>query len=703
MPARRHPALPPRGDGMPRVTPRLQHPTATEKVRSPRPSPLLLIRRRGREEWQEEERVHQKKRKQNPLKSSDRFIPRHCSGGIAFLSFREYELVSVCISWFPLAFFCWGFRWVSRIFPLWLSWNRGLDRGVTIVRISCPRKQGDRNLGFYAMPNLTEPSSSISCFASSSYLSNGSSVYHVPGGTAPSPSPPPAAPEGGTNLEVLSLSKLSSNLERLLLDTEFDCTDAEIVVEGAPVGVHRCILAARSLFFRDLFSREGSGGNRQEGKPRYVMNELVPGGRIGREAFMVFSSYLYTGKLRAAPQDVSICVDRFCAHDACRPAIAFAVELLYASSVCQIAELVSLLQVGLLSSFFSLLFFIHMFAFVKLIDTPLVASHSKLNQLLSHCVQRVARSDLDDIALEKELPQEVAEEIRLLRRESQPNESTATVDPMHEKRTKSIHRALDSDDVELVKLLLSESGVTLDDAYALHYAAAYCDSKVVAELLDLGSATVNLKNDRGYTPLHVAAMRREPAVIVSLLTKGASALETTADGQNAVRICRRLTRAKDYFTRTEQGQESNKNKICIDILEREMMRNPMAAEDSATSPLLADDLHMKLLYLENRVAFARLFFPAEAKLAMEIAHANTTSEFTVLDKFLEDDLPDVFYLQKGSPDEQKTKKLRFCELKEDVRKAFSKDKAGSLLSGLSSSSSSSSPKRVEKHHKLARN
>ncbi|KAJ8513942.1 hypothetical protein OPV22_004376 [Ensete ventricosum] len=596
------------------------------------------------------------------------------------------------------------------------------------------------------MPNLTEPSSSISCFASSSYLSNGSSVYHVPGGTAPSPSPPPAAPEGGTNLEVLSLSKLSSNLERLLLDTEFDCTDAEIVVEGAPVGVHRCILAARSLFFRDLFSREGSGGNRQEGKPRYVMNELVPGGRIGREAFMVFSSYLYTGKLRAAPQDVSICVDRFCAHDACRPAIAFAVELLYASSVCQIAELVSLLQRRLLN-------FVDKAMVEDVIPILQVASHSKLNQLLSHCVQRVARSDLDDIALEKELPQEVAEEIRLLRRESQPNESTATVDPMHEKRTKSIHRALDSDDVELVKLLLSESGVTLDDAYALHYAAAYCDSKVVAELLDLGSATVNLKNDRGYTPLHVAAMRREPAVIVSLLTKGASALETTADGQNAVRICRRLTRAKDYFTRTEQGQESNKNKICIDILEREMMRNPMAAEDSATSPLLADDLHMKLLYLENRVAFARLFFPAEAKLAMEIAHANTTSEFTgiaksrsssnlrdvdlnetpvvqnkrlrsrvdalsktvelgrryfphcsqVLDKFLEDDLPDVFYLQKGSPDEQKTKKLRFCELKEDVRKAFSKDKAGSLLSGLSSSSSSSSPKSVEKHHKLARN
>lgn len=34
--------------------------------------------------------------------------------------------------------------------------------------------------------------------------------------------------------------------------------------------------------------------------------------------------------------------------------------------------------------------------------------------------------------------------------------------------------------------------------------------------------------------------------------------------------------------------------------------------------------------LYHSVACARLFFPAEAKLAMEIAHADTTSEFTDL-------------------------------------------------------------------------
>ncbi|BAT80080.1 hypothetical protein VIGAN_02304300 [Vigna angularis var. angularis] len=79
-----------------------------------------------------------------------------------------------------------------------------------------------------------------------------------------------------------------------------------------------------------------------------------------------------------------------------------------------------------------------------------------------------------------------------------------------------IHRALDSDDVELVRLLLKEGHTTLDDAYALHYAVAYCDVKTTSELLDLGLADVNHKNHRGYSVLHVAAMRKEPNIIVSL-------------------------------------------------------------------------------------------------------------------------------------------------------------------------------------------
>ncbi|KAI0497617.1 hypothetical protein KFK09_020849 [Dendrobium nobile] len=572
------------------------------------------------------------------------------------------------------------------------------------------------------MANLTEQSSSLT-FTSSSYVSNGSSAATV---------------EVGNSLEVVSLSRLSCNLERLLIESDFDCSDAEIIIDGTAIGIHRCILAARSKFFHELFSRDTAAAGEKKGevgKPRYEMSDLVPSGRVGKEAFMVFLSYLYTGKLKAAPPEASTCVDAMCAHDACWPAVNFVVELMYASSAFQISELVSLFQRRLLN-------FVDKALVEDVISILLVAFCSKLSQLQSHCVQRVARSDLDNVTLEKEIPMEIVDEIKLIRNSTQPNDYDASkLDPIYEKRIRRIHRALDSDDVELVKLLLNESGITLDDAYALHYAAAYCDSKVVAEILDMGLANVNLKNDRGYTPLHIAAMRREPAVIVSLLTKGASALETTADGQSAVSICRRLTRAKDYYAKTEQGQESNKDRLCIDILEREIRRNPLAGDKAVASPLLAGDLHMKLLYLENRVAFARLFFPSEAKLAMEIAQAEATTEFAglsasrsasnlrevdlnetpstqnkrlhsrvealmktvelgrryfphcseVLDKFMEDDLPDLFYLQKGTPDEQRIKRMRFCELKDDVRKAFSKDKAESGgRSGFSSSSSSSS-------------
>ncbi|KAJ6337143.1 hypothetical protein OIU76_006921 [Salix suchowensis] len=117
---------------------------------------------------------------------------------------------------------------------------------------------------------------------------------------------------------------------------------------------------------------------------------------------------------------------------------------------------------------------------------------------------------------------------------------------------------------------------------------------------------------------------------MALLTRGANASETASDGQNAVSICRRLTRPKDYNEKTKQGEESNKDRICIDVLEREMRRTSLSENVSILSPSVADDLNMKLDYLENRVAFARLLFPAEARLAMDFANANSTSMNTGL-------------------------------------------------------------------------
>ncbi|KAG5132588.1 hypothetical protein JHK82_023776 [Glycine max] len=586
------------------------------------------------------------------------------------------------------------------------------------------------------MAYSAEPSSSLS-FTSSSHLSNGSVSHNIC---------PSYGSDPGPNLEAISLSKLSSNLEQLLIEPDCDYSDADLVVEGIPVSVHRCILASRSKFFHELFKRE-KGSSEKEGKLKYNMNDLLPYGKVGYEAFLIFLGYVYTGKLKPSPMEVSTCVDNVCAHDACRPAINFAVELMYASSIFQIPELVSLFQRRLLN-------FIGKALVEDVIPILTVAFHCQSNQLVNQCIDRVARSDLDQISIDQELPHELSQKVKLLRRKPQQDveNDASVVDALSLKRITRIHKALDSDDVELVKLLLNESDITLDEANALHYAAAYCDPKVVSEVLGLGLANVNLRNSRGYTVLHIAAMRKEPSIIVSLLTKGACASDLTFDGQSAVSICRRLTRPKDYHAKTEQGKETNKDRICIDVLEREMRRNPMAGDACMSSHTMADDLHMKLLYLENRVAFARLFFPSEAKLAMDIAHAETTSEFAglsasnskgsngnlrevdlnetpivqnkrllsrmealtktvemgrryfphcseVLDKFMEDDLPDLFYLEKGTHEEQRIKRTRFMELKDDVHKAFNKDKAEFSRSGISSSSSSSSLRDSVVHYK----
>ncbi|KAL2316836.1 hypothetical protein Fmac_030712 [Flemingia macrophylla] len=578
------------------------------------------------------------------------------------------------------------------------------------------------------MDNSNDSSSSLSFV--SSHLSHGSSNHNVSSSTSN---------DHGANIEILSLSKLSGSLEKLLINAEYDYSDAEILVEDTPVGIHRGILASRSPFFHELF-KKGTDEPGKKGKPRYLMSHLVPYGRVGYEAFQVFLYYLYTGRLKASPTEVTTCVDETCIHDACRPAINYALDLLYASATFQMKELVLLFQRHLLN-------FVEKALVEDVIPILMAAFNCQLDQLLSRCIQRVARSDFDDTSLEKELPYEVVTEIKSLRLQSQQESlpDAMEVVPVSDKSksVKRIHKALDSDDVELLKLLLNESRVTLDDAFALHYACAYSDSKVVQEVLSLGLADILLRNFRGYTVLHVAARRKDPSILVALLNKGACASDTTPDGQTALSICQRLTRRKDYHEKTERGKESNKDRLCVDVLEREMRRSSRVVNLTVSSQLTADDLHMRLDYLEDRVTFARLLFPAEARVAIETAEADSSSLYAssshmnkgpngnlkevdlnespssrtrklqlrlhalmktvengrrffphcseVLDKFLEDDdMPDVFFLEKGTEEEQRIKKARFMELKDDVQKAFHKDMAVNNHSGFSSSVSSSS-------------
>ncbi|CAN7109259.1 unnamed protein product [Brassica rapa subsp. narinosa] len=578
-----------------------------------------------------------------------------------------------------------------------------------------------------AAATAMEPSSSISF--TSSHLSNPSVVTNHQ-----SSSP---------NLEAASLAKLSTDLENLLTSSDCDYTDAEITFEGETraVGVHRCLLAARSKFFFDLFKKD-RGSEEEKKKPKYHIKDLLPHGHVGREAFLHFLNYIYTGKLKPFPVEVSTCVDTGCAHDSCKPAIDFAVELMYASYTFKITELVSSFQRRLCN-------YVEKSLVENVLAILLVAFHCDLTQLLDQCIERVARSDLDRFYIEKELPLEVSEKIKKLRVKSMNTDEVA--DKLIE-RTGKVLKALDSDDVELVKLLLTESDTTLDQANGLHYVVAYSDPKVVAEVLALDMADVNYRNSRGYTVLHYAAMRREPSIIISLLKKGANASDFTFDGRSAVNICRRMTRPKDYYTKNAKGDEASKDRLCIDILEREIRRNPLASGggDAPTcSHSMPEDLQMRLLYLEKRVGLAQLFFPTEADVAMDIANVEGTSEFTgfpvpppsngatgnltqvdlnetpymqtkrlltrmealvktvetgrryfpscseVLDKYMDDymdeDIPDMSHPEKGSVKERRWKRMRYKELKNDVKKAYNKDKQAKIArSCLSVSSPDSS-------------
>ena len=71
----------------------------------------------------------------------------------------------------------------------------------------------------------------------------------------------------------------------------------------------------------------------------------------------------------------------------------------------------------------------------------------------------------------------------------------------------------------------------------------------------------------------------------------------------------------------------------------------------------------------------------------------------VLDRFLEDDMQETLLLENGPLEEHSTKKMRYMELKDEVLKAFDKDKAENNWVGLSSSSSCSSSPKAIAHHK----
>ncbi|KAK3160609.1 hypothetical protein QOZ80_1BG0061860 [Eleusine coracana subsp. coracana] len=423
--------------------------------------------------------------------------------------------------------------------------------------------------------------------------------------------------------DVQALRRLSENLAaafRRPNDFGFLADARVVAAPGAPeLRVHRCVLCARSPFLRDFFAR------REEGEAAAVeLRELVGEEvEVGHEALVLVIEYLYCGRVGDLPKAACVCVDDDgCAHVGCRPAVAFMAQVLFAACTFQVAELTNLFQRRLLDVLDK----------VEVDNLPLILSVANLckkscTKLFERCLEIVIQSNLDMITLEKALPPDVIKEI------VESRLSLGFVSPEDKGfpniYVRRIHRALDSDDVELVRMLLKEGKTNLDDSYALHYAVEHCDSKITTELLDLALADVNHRNPRGYTVLHIAAMRREPKIIVSLLTKGARPSDLTFDYRKAVQISKRLTKHGDYFRHTEDGKPSPKDMLCIEILEQAERRDPQIGEASVSLALAGDSLRGKLLYLENRVALARIMFPMEARVAMDIAQVDGTLEFNL--------------------------------------------------------------------------
>ena len=187
-------------------------------------------------------------------------------------------------------------------------------------------------------------------FSDSNEISNGSSTCCIE---------TPSTSRLFTNPEIAALQQLSGNLETIFDSQDFGYfADAKITSSNynREVPVHRCILSARSPFFKSVFS--SSAAKDRSGLAKFELKELAKDYDVGFDSLMIVLGYFYSGKVRPLPKDVCACVDDDCSHIACRPVVDLLTEILYASFTFQVNELVALYQVrvkrlilNLLSSF----------------------------------------------------------------------------------------------------------------------------------------------------------------------------------------------------------------------------------------------------------------------------------------------------------------------------------------------------------------
>ncbi|KAE8734371.1 Regulatory protein NPR5 [Hibiscus syriacus] len=390
-----------------------------------------------------------------------------------------------------------------------------------------------------------------------------------------------------------SLRTLSLDYLNLLINGQA-FSDVTFSVEGRLVHAHRCILAARSLFFRKFFcgpdppsgldpvgSRMGSGGS--PASSAGSRPGVIPVNSVGYEVFLLLLQFLYSGQVSIVPQKHEPrpnCSERACWHTNCTSAVDLALDTLAAARYFGVEQLALLTQKQLASMVEK--------ASIEDVMKVLIASRKQdMHQLWTTCSHLVAKSGLPPEVLAKHLPIDVVAKIEELRLKSSlarrsliphhhhhhHHELSAVAD-LEDQKIGRMRRALDSSDVELVKLMVMGEGLNLNEALALHYAVENCSREVVKTLLELGAADVNHPaGPAGKTPLHIAAEMVSPDMVAVLLDHHADPNVRTVDGVTPLDILRTLT--SDFlFKGAVPGLthiEPNKLRLCLELVQSAAM------------------------------------------------------------------------------------------------------------------------------------
>ncbi|KAK1319508.1 Regulatory protein NPR5 [Acorus calamus] len=341
-------------------------------------------------------------------------------------------------------------------------------------------------------------------------------------------------------------------------------SDVTFSVEGRLVHAHRCILAARSLFFRKFFcgpdspSSSASSPSGLLASPRGVggsTTPVIPVNSVTYEVFLLLLQFLYSGQASILPQKHEPrpnCGERGCWHTHCSSAVDLALDTLSASRSFGVEQLAILTQKQLAS-------IVEKASIEDVMKVLLASRKQEMHHLWTTCSHLVAKSGLPPDVLAKHLPIDIVAKIEELRLNTE----------FEDQKIRRMRRALDSSDVELVKLMVMGEGLNLDEALALHYAPGGCEG---ASRARRGRCELPGRARRE-DPLHVAAEMVSPDMVAVLLDHHADPTVRTVDGVTPLDVLRSLT--SDFlFKGAVPGLthiEPNKLRLCLELVQSAAM------------------------------------------------------------------------------------------------------------------------------------